>query len=208
MDSLDTIKPDIITKPGQVQRKTPSAIPNIPRPILFYIRTIQPSRIWVQIYPSNPASSWNRPPSTPGLNIRNSRPLELSLPPLNCSRCSLDREVHALLSAAITNSPGKIHLCWKLWSRENEKQKRGGGSERPKPRPLKPASICRDRKLGDHNLIVAFRTSSHRIGNILCCSLAGCLLPALGYIHERATTTIRRGEELDDQQFRRQIAIR
>lgn len=55
------------------------------------------------------------------------------------------------------------------------------GSVGSKPRLLKAVSICRDRKLGDHSLIVAFRTSSHRIGNILCC----CLVVTSPGVHSR-----------------------
>lgn len=174
MDIRDIIKPDITGLPKRAKFR-PKLIPNIyskhPNPLLPVYRTIQPSQIWVQIYPSNPPSSCKHPtPSTSPSLIFEIVPPPSFPPLLPLNRCTLDRQIHAfcLLPSAITNSRGS-------WERKREaKEVLEGGWRRKEEedghRPLKPASICRDRKLDDRNLIVAFRTSSHRIGNILCCS--------------------------------------
>lgn len=61
-----------------------------------------------------------------------------------------------------------------------ERGGRGGGWW---PRPLKPASICRDRKLDDRNLMVAFRTSSHQDWEYIMLLLsAGWLLSDKGVV--------------------------
>lgn len=102
-----------------------------------------------------------------------------------------------LLELDIRNSPPlpafPRHLIVALWiakftrfafapvgdnklSRERKREAKEVWRRKGRPRshrPLKPASICRDRKLDDRNLIVAFRTPSHRIGNILCVALVG-----------------------------------